>query len=470
MKHREPLTRGERNLLIATTLFVAFIAALAWWWTSINAMPVVNIPTPQMPTPNARDYYIRACNLPAKGALESDTINKAFLNGRIIPGPPHPAGWTPANEDYAYPIGGAPKNYAAASPAPPNGGTAPKHVPDPITLGDVQQTLALKAGRVALLRQGFAYQYLNPPLRSFSTLLPELAQFREMARLLEVKASYQSAMRDEAGAVNTALDAVKFGTDIPRGGPMLFCFAGLAFEAIGRDNVWGRIKHLNAAQAYAASHRMEEIIQQRYPYNDSLFEEKYAAQAGLIEIFHQPRKEWIGESNGAELQQKLSIYTVSKQKVMDNYTHYMDTLIANGKQPYSTKAQNPPIPTDPICSILCPLYSKARLEFLVNETQDNLLLRSLALQAYHADHGSYPATLQPLVPAYLATLPADPFAAKGTFKYRRTPTAYLLYSIGPDGKDNGGTPSKDGQHRKGTGQPSTTSDSTGDIVAGVNVM
>jgi len=74
------------------------------------------------------------------------------------------------------------------------------------------------------------------------------------------------------------------------------------------------------------------------------------------------------------------------------------------------------------------------------------------------------------VPAYLKAIPADPFTAKGILKYKVTGKSYLLYSVGPDGKDDGGMPSADGKVGA-TGRSITLrSDSTGDIVAAVNTQ
>lgn len=32
-----------------------------YWWQALNANPVVTIPTPTLPSPNAYDYYVKAC-------------------------------------------------------------------------------------------------------------------------------------------------------------------------------------------------------------------------------------------------------------------------------------------------------------------------------------------------------------------------------------------------------------------------
>jgi len=62
----------------------------------------------------------------------------------------------------------------------------------------------------------------------------------------------------------------------------------------------------------------------------------------------------------------------------------------------------------------------------------------LAIRLYQIDHaGALPASLDELVPNYLAALPADPYAAIARpFGYRIDPKP-LLYSVGKDGKDDG---------------------------------
>ena len=62
---------------------------------------------------------------------------------------------------------------------------------------------------------------------------------------------------------------------------------------------------------------------------------------------------------------------------------------------------------------------------------------ALALAAYRADNNRYPEKLGSLVPDYLKRLPEDPYG-KGTFCYRREKEGFLLYSVGPNGKDNTG--------------------------------
>jgi hypothetical protein len=60
-----------------------------------------------------------------------------------------------------------------------------------------------------------------------------------------------------------------------------------------------------------------------------------------------------------------------------------------------------------------------------------------ALAAYRADHGSYPARLAELIPKYFAVHPKDIFSG-GELHYRQQGSGYLLFSVGPNGRDDGG--------------------------------
>jgi hypothetical protein len=62
---------------------------------------------------------------------------------------------------------------------------------------------------------------------------------------------------------------------------------------------------------------------------------------------------------------------------------------------------------------------------------------AFALAAYRADRGTYPAKLAELVPKYVAEVPKDIFIA-ADLHYRLEGGGYLLYSVGPNGKDDGG--------------------------------
>ena len=85
-------------------------------------------------------------------------------------------------------------------------------------------------------------------------------------------------------------------------------------------------------------------------------------------------------------------------------------------------------------------------------TERRALAIELALRLYRLDHdGKLPEKLSQLVPDYLSALPADPMTADGrTFAYHPDARPPVIYSVGFDGIDNGGTSIADetlGQYR-----------------------
>ncbi len=64
---------------------------------------------------------------------------------------------------------------------------------------------------------------------------------------------------------------------------------------------------------------------------------------------------------------------------------------------------------------------------------------AFALAGYRADHGRYPSQLAALTPKYLAKIPGDTFRTHSPpIHYRLEGNAYLLWSVGLNGIDDGG--------------------------------
>jgi hypothetical protein len=79
---------------------------------------------------------------------------------------------------------------------------------------------------------------------------------------------------------------------------------------------------------------------------------------------------------------------------------------------------------------------------------ERLLAMELALRCYRSEHGSVPAHLDELVTNYLSKVAQDPFTSQPLI-YRPQGTNWLLYSVGPDGVDDGGRPAGRGLLPKG---------------------
>jgi hypothetical protein len=392
-----------KKALACIGLAVAVIGFFGYsWWRSLNVTPVLNIPTPQMPNPNARDVYIKACN----GIVDGNKIGYAI--GRRHSG---------QGDDRPYSL--------------------------------AEKAALVKENEKALqtLREGFDYEYREPPVRSNFT--PELhyAKFREMARLKMLEAQVRSAQGDWNGAMNSHLDTIYFGQEVPRGATLIGQLVGIAIQAIGRKSAGEPIAHLDAKQARGAAQRMETILAHHVPNADVLQEEKWFGLSALIEMFSRPdwRGSWHDVWGGGEdengdgseesrgrvqrIREALQLYFVNKREVINNYTGYMDQAIAGARQPYAANLPPPPVPNDPINQVFLPVFAQARQKDVQAESANASLLLALALRAYRAEHGRYPAKLEELVPVYLSKLPDDPMALQGSFGYQRDDRdSYTLFS------------------------------------------
>ena len=71
------------------------------------------------------------------------------------------------------------------------------------------------------------------------------------------------------------------------------------------------------------------------------------------------------------------------------------------------------------------------------ETLRQLALTAVALRRYQIQHGNYPTSLGDLVPELLSRIPLDPEDGK-PLRYSVTGKTFLLYSVGPNGLEEGG--------------------------------
>jgi hypothetical protein len=430
-------SRGSRIGYVLAGCAALFIVSLVVWWNSAQEMPAIVIPTPVMPNPNAFDTFNSAC----AQMLDATKIGSAIAARHT--------GTTKEDRDYTW--------------------------------AEKEKFVTENAAALSLLRQGLNQSYVNPPLRSFYAVVPYYARYRAMARLFALESRVRAHRGDYGGAARSGTDAMEFGEEVPHGATVIGGLVGEFIRAMGRRALWENVDHLNADQARAAIQRLEHSRAKHVPFFETMQEEKWATQAGLLEILRKPNgmSEMVQTIGAPEpgyisspLLSRLAFLVYSKRRIMGDYTRYVDAEIARMKLPYGTR---PParIPADPWVEEIVPIYDQAYFHCAGSDTQDDLVELALALRAYRQEHhGAYPASLGALAPAYLARLPIDPFGGGATpYHYRLGGATYLLYSVGPDGKDDGGAPIDSGP-ATGT-NPSdryaVKADSKGDIVAGRNV-
>jgi hypothetical protein len=434
--NKRHLTSKEKVLIGVTAFAVFLIPASAYR----NATPVVSVPTPVMPSPNAHDYYAKAVQLHTtlvRTTLNANSVDP-ITDGRNV------QGLTAQQLKQRYP-------------------TAAK-----------EAWLRKNAVVLQTLRRGFKYSHLSPPVRSYSTPLPYIATYRSLGRLLRIESHAKAERGDWIGASQSAIDVLRLGHTVPRGAPHIGAFVGYALNTMGVREFDLIIPHLDAKTARSTASEIEGLYARRVTLAQTLQEDKKTNQAALLEMFKMSHwrygySEMTGEKEGfcgmatADLTLRIRLEFTRKQAIMDEYTRFMDFQIAEASHPYSSRhLQNPAVGR----LYVERLAAKNEMGWATtcSETSVLLLMTALALRAFQAEHGQFPATLSQLSPAYLKQIPTDPFGSGEPLHYRKSRNSYVLYSVGPDGKDDSGRHidnAKDARYR-------VQFESKGDMVAGIN--
>ena len=93
-----------------------------------------------------------------------------------------------------------------------------------------------------------------------------------------------------------------------------------------------------------------------------------------------------------------------------------------------------------VSALVVPNTWAATAVAIQRETEHQLTVTAIALRRFNLRYGAWPQNLDELIPDSMATMPADPMSGKN-LRYRRDEIAgFILYSVGVDGKDDGGDP------------------------------
>ncbi len=341
--------------------------------------------------------------------------------------------------------------------------------------------VARNAPALKLLREALQMPIEAPMIENEEeaiTAIAPFARFREMARQLRQESDVRAADGDFVGALDSRLTSLELGAAVSRG-VAFSMLVGVAIEAVARSNFETLAAKLDAAQIRALLPRMKALTARRPKYSQNLQFEKASNirfalfnskgfletdQATRLHNIDEFRKEF--ELSDAQMREFIAM---TPQTLTEQLSKVLDGFIAREELPFQSaqKAKLPPAPSGFVRNLTFPLdgiFASARFNYERNRAADLLLQSALELRAIKLETGAYPTTFD---------APLDPFGDKEPLTYERNGATYLLYSIGPDGIDNGGKPfpTTRQQFNPDTGQLQTVvsravrADSRGDILA-----
>lgn len=313
------------------------------------------------------------------------------------------------------------------------------------------------------LRAALRLPYLTPARDPNS--VPQVAQYRQAARYLAAATRAELTSVRPGPAIEWALDGVELGAKVGRGGGLIDSLTGSACAAIGQNGAERCVAGLTAEEAHTAGKRLDVILGE-FPAPAEVMEEERRASllwtrqvlAGRSPITSSPAALGNPSTWLDHVKERTLLLVYPKSWGYSQVDRYWRSMAAELRKPYSKRVPPPPSPPewDPVLGDAGMSLATLQFPFARTQAQLRLLRTELALREFRARHRAVPATLQELVPAQLSAVPVDPFSEQ-PLRYRRQGAGFLLYSVGPDLKDNGGQP---------ISSPGVDASSIGDLVAG----
>lgn len=320
-----------------------------------------------------------------------------------------------------------------------------------------------------LTREGLALPVQPPPLRDFTGYMGLSTRWHATARLFKQEAAVRVADGDWNGAMQSHLDAIELGVALSRNGPLLPFLTSTAIEAIGRRDLEKVAVHLNAAQSRVAAQRLEKIENSRPAFVETVQEERKLAIEQLDVHFASPDwKEMLQDGQNLPLvdvdeKQLAQLRGLSADALKANFADAFNIIEANARLPFPTiKAPIPPADTWTRMTVETINKPFIRFSYERSRTENRFFHDALLLRAIKLETGVYPTEFETSI---------DPFGNNTHLIYRRDGESYRLYSVGPNGKDDGGEPIQTIETDEKSGIKKVTKrlqvDSFGDILAPV---
>ncbi len=275
---------------------------------------------------------------------------------------------------------------------------APRNVGDFQTLdhASLSDLVSTNTEPLRVLRLGLTRRCampMAPLLTNGAGWVTQLGDMKGLVQLLAAEGRLREIDNRPADAARSYTDAIRFGNEMSRGGVLITRLVGIACESIGCRALAKLMPKLGREDARIVLAELERL------------------DAGRVAWAEVRRNE---------------LYFCSHQ----NAGHFNPVMWAMGWWQARQMMQG----------------AETRHKIVI--AHERLLAAELALRSYQSEQGHPPARLDDLVTNYLSRAPQDPFTGRALI-YRPQSTNWLLYSVGPDGVDDGGRPAPRGWPVKG---------------------
>ena len=409
MTRQRPWKKSEKRAMVFAILAAACLIGVTFVKSDLDADPVITFPKPAVrPVPNGFDIYLAA--------------SKAIV--RTLPACDEVLEYDPK---HGYPLAPA-QRYSLARKA---------------------TWLKLNATAFALVDKALRTPCRHPEELDMDMTFP-MGRIAYVAQAKVVECHLWQLKHHPGRFMDCALDIIQMANDTASGGNFFAKSRDTAMEekaCDALDDYPESINQLNEAESVNAILRLKKIMARRATFAAANEASRWSALYIFQKCSHMSG--WRGgfDSFSGDKRRALSAvlanHLIAKRSIVQEINETFDANAKALSAPYRPEMWALNSLSDPDRIINDYNLQTGNFERAM-QCRDNVrtsrLLIRLALQAHKMKFGVYPNRLDRLSPAFLAHVPLDDFSGGQPFHYKSTGKDYVLWSVGPDGVDDGGKP------------------------------
>jgi len=281
----------------------------------------------------------------------------------------------------------------------------------------------------------------------FFMLLDHVQRVRGGARLLTLQAHVAAHRGDPRGAARSIRAIFSLARSLEREPVLVSLMVRLACDGIAREQLKKLLPSVGFSDADLA--RLQDVLR-AIDYHDGLYRGMLGERAMGIHTFENP--------NPSEEENPIpagGFWRFTQGGGFVFYLEHMGGLVVAAKQPWpqalraadqaEAKLDDLAAGASPLTKVthVFPLLLAPAIGAAFEATARNVAMNgaadaAIAIELYRRRHGKLPERLKQLVPDFLPQIPTDPFDGQ-PLKYVVREEEYLIYSVGRDRVDNGGT-------------------------------
>jgi len=289
------------------------------------------------------------------------------------------------------------------------------------------------------------FLYRDPSQSLVESLLPDPLQMIQTTKLLFFSSLFSAEDGDVSGAITKLVTGLKFTPLMAGEGTLIAFLVSLADTRI-LSQALGEVCRGKALEDADLIRLIS--MQDPSPWRERLAAAFRGERVLFIEATEGDFKDLGSFFEGSSWWKNLGLWIIRPllKKDMRRALPSFELLEAQAKVPYYQsrdvlRARDRQLKERPWYAFLSKMMiSDSESAFMKEAMIEAIMLTSragLACRLYRSRNGSYPETLDALVPGILAEVPIDPFTGK-PLVYRREGEGFIVYSLGSNQTDDGG--------------------------------